>query len=100
MQSYVVVEMFLGGKTPKVRGIYKNKIDAEKMKNDYRFAYISVQNIIQAKSEEELREVYIVMEMMTLNVPNVVGVFKNKKIADEMAVSCRYNAHVIKERLN
>ena len=100
MQSYVVVEMFLGGKIPEVRGIYQNKIDAEKIKNDCKFAYISEQNIIQTQSERELREVYVVMELMTLNVPNVVGVFINKELANEMAIDCKHNTQVIEQQLN
>ena len=100
MQSYVVVEMFLSGEPPKVRGIYKDKIDAEKIKNDYRFAYISEQNIIQSQHECSQKEVYILLELLKLNVPRIVGVFKNKQLSIDMANSCEYMTQIIEEQLN
>lgn len=100
MEVFIIVEMFKGGKIPKIRGVYQNEMEANEIKNDYRFAFIDKQQLIQTSKEKNNNEVYVVMELMTLNVPNVIGVFKNKELADEMAVSSKYNVHIIEEQLN
>ena len=99
MKVYIVVECFKGGKTPEIRGVYTDKTKAEKIKNNYRFAFVDMQNLIQVQAEKTQTEVYIVMELLKLNVPRIVGAFKSKELAEEMATSCEYNAHVIKEKL-
>lgn len=100
MEVFVIVEMFKGGIIPKIRGVYKNEMKANDIKNKYRFAFINRQQLIQTSKEKNNKEVYVVMELMTLNVPNVVGVFKNKELADEIAIVCKYNAQVIEQQLN
>ena len=99
MEVFVIIEMFKGGVMPKIRGVYQDEMEANEIKNDYHFAFIDKQQLIQTEQEKNNKEVYIVMEVMTLNVPNVVGVFKNKELAEEMALSCKYNAQVIGEQL-
>lgn len=100
MEVFVIVEMFKGGVIPEIRGVYQNEMEANDIKHKYRFAFIDKQQLIQTSKEKNNKEVYVVMELMTLNVPNVVGVFKNKELADEMAISCKYNAQVIEQQLN
>lgn len=100
MEVFIIVEMFKGGATPKIRGVYQNEMEANENKNDYRFAFIDKQKLIQTSKEKNNKEVCVVMELMTLNVPNVIGVFKNKELAEEMAISCKYSAQVIEEQLN
>ena len=39
------------------------------------------------------------MELMKLNVPRIIGAFKNKSLADEMVPNCEYEAQIIKETL-
>ena len=99
MKVYTVVECFKGGKLPEIKGVYTDKIKAEEIKNNYRFAYVDIQNLIQSQTEKTQTEVYIVMELLLLNVPRIVGVFKNKEIAKETADSCEYKANVIEEKL-
>lgn len=100
MEVFIIVEMFKGGVIPKVRGVYRDEMEANEIKNDYRFAFVDKQQLIQTQNEKNNKKVYVVMELMKLNVPNVVGVFKNKELANEVAISCRYNAQVIEEQLN
>lgn len=99
MKVYVVVEIFKGGKVPEVRGVYTDKTKAEEIKGNYRFAFIDEQNLIQSQEEKIQTEVYVVVELLKLNVPNVVAVFKNKALAEAMATSCEYDAQVIEEKL-
>ena len=99
MKVYVVVEMFKGGITPEVRGVYKNKETAEVKKNNYRFAYIDEQTLIEFQNEQAQEEVYVVMELLKLNVPRVVGVYKNKELAHNISVGCEYDVCVIEEKL-
>ena len=99
MKVYIVVECFKGDKTPEIKGVYKDRIKAEGIKNNCRFAFIDEQNLIQSQAELIQTEVYVVMELLILNVPKIVGVFKNKAIAEEMATNCGYNVRVIKEKL-
>ena len=99
MKVYVVVELFKGGKIPEIKGVYTDRTKAEEIKNDYRFAFIEEQNLIQVPAEKMQTEVYVVMELLKLNVPNIVAVFKNKALAEEMVTSCEYDAQVIKEQL-
>ena len=72
---------------------------ANEIKNDYRFAFVNKQKIIQTKEEKLNKEVFVVMELLKLNVPRIVGVYKNNKLAEEMAYSCEYNAQVIQVKL-
>lgn len=99
MKVYVVVEMFKGGKIPEIKGVFTDKARAEEIKNNYRFAFIDIQNLIQSQAEKMQTEVYVVMELLKLNVPNIVAVFKNKAQAEEMATGCEYESHVIEEKL-
>lgn len=99
MKVYTVVECFKGGKIPEIRGVYTDKAKAEEIKNNYRFAFIDMQNLIQVQAEKTQTEVYVVMELLKLNVPRIAGVFKNKEIAKETADSCEYNAQIIEEKL-
>ena len=99
MKIYIVAECFKGGKTPEIKGVYTDKTKAEEIKNNYRFAFIDEQNLIQSQAEKVQTEVYVVMELLKLNVPNIVAVFKNKALAEEMATNCEYDAHVIEEKL-
>lgn len=99
MKVYVVVELFKGGKIPEIKGVYTDKVKAEEIKNNYRFAFIDEQNLIQVQTEKTQTEVYVVMELMKLNVPRIVGAFKNKELAEEMVASCEYDAQVIEEQL-
>lgn len=99
MKVYIVVECFKGDKIPEIRGVYTDKIKAEEIKNNYRFAFIDEQNLIQVQAEKMQTEVYVVMELLKLNVPKIIGAFKNKALAEEMATSCGYNVQVIKEKL-
>lgn len=98
MKVYVVVELFKGGKIPEIKGVYTDRTKAEEVKDDYRFAFIEEQNLIQVQTEKMQTEVYIVMELLKLNVPNIVAVFKNKALAEEMATNYD-NAQVIEEKL-
>lgn len=95
MKVYIVVELFKGGIKPEIRGVYKDKTKAEEIKSNYRFAFIDEQNLIQVQAEKTQMEVYVVMELMKLNVPRIVGVFKNKALAEEMATNCEYDAQVV-----
>ena len=99
MKIYVVVETFLGRKVPEIKGVYKDKEKAEEIKDSYRFAFISEQNLIQLQTEKTQAEVYVVLELLILNVPRVVGVFKNKELAKETATNCEYDAQVIEKKL-
>ena len=99
MKVYVVVELFKGGKIPEIKGVCTDKTKAEEIKGNYRFAFIDEQNLIQSQEEKIQTEVYVVMELMKLNVPNIVAVFKNKALAEEMATNCEYDTQVIKEKL-
>ena len=40
MKVYVVVEIFKGKKVPEIKGVHKDRTKAEKIKNNYRFAFI------------------------------------------------------------
>ena len=100
MEVFVIVEMFKGGIMPEIRGVYQDEMKAHEIKNDYRFAFIDKQKIIQTKEEKLNKEVFVVMELLKLNVPRIVGVYKNNKLAEEMANSCEYNTQLIKEKLN
>lgn len=99
MKVYIVVECFKGGKIPEIKGVYTDKIKAEEIKDNYRFAFIDEQNLIQVQAEKMQTEVYVVMELLKLNVPKIVGAFKNKALAEEMATNCGYNVQVIEEKL-
>ena len=95
MKVYIVVELFKGGIKPEIRGVYTDKTKAEEIKSNYRFAFIDEQNLIQVQAEKTQMEVYVVMELMKLNVPRIVGAFKNKALAEEMATNCEYDAQVV-----
>jgi len=99
VEAFVIVEMFKGGIVPEIRGVYQDEMKANEIKNDYRFAFIDKQKIIQNKEEKLNKEVFVVMELLKLNVPRIVGVYKNNKLAEEMAYSCEYNAQVIQVKL-
>lgn len=99
MKVYVVIECFKGGKIPEIKGVYTDKTKAEEIKNNYRFAFIDEQNLMQVQAEKTQTEVYVVMELLKLNVPRIVGAFKNKALAEEMATSCEYDTQVIEEKL-
>lgn len=99
MEVFVIVEMFKGGIVPEIRGVYQDEVKANKIKNDYRFAFIDKQKIIQTQEEKQNKEVFVVMELLKLNVPRIVGVYKNNKLAEEMTYSCEYNAQVIQVKL-
>lgn len=90
MKIYVVVEMFLGGIIPKVRGEYIGRTKAEENKDSYRFAFISEQNLIQIVNEKLQTKVYVIIELLKFNAPSVVGVCKNKELAREMSLDRGY----------
>ena len=96
MKVYVVVEMFLGGKVPEIKGVYKDKEKAEEIKDNYRFAFIDEQNLIQSQAEKMQTEVYVVYELLHLNVPRIVGVFKDENLAQEEAQGCEYVGNIKK----
>ena len=96
MKVYVVVEMFKGKKVPEIKGVYKDRTKAEKIKNNYRFAFIDEQNFIQSQAKKMQTEVYIVYELLVCNVPRVIGVFKDENLAKEVAQSCEYVANIKK----
>ena len=96
MKVYVVVEMFKGMKVPEIKGVYKDGKKAEEIKNYYRFAFIDEQNLIQAQVEKMQTEVYVVYELLYLNVPRVVGVFKDENLAKEVAQGCEYVGNIKK----
>ena len=96
MTVYVVVECFLGEKIPEIKGVYKDKTQAEEIKNNCRFAFINEQNLIQAQAEKMQMEVYIVYELLVGNVPKVIGVFKDENLAKEVSQSCEYVANIKK----
>jgi len=96
MTVYVVVECFLGGKIPQIKGVYKDRTKAEKIKNNCRFAFIDEQNLIQAQAQKMQTEVYVVYELLHLNVPRVVGVFKDENLAKEVAQGCEYVGNIKK----
>lgn len=100
MDAFVIIEMFKGGVPPQIRGVYQDEMKANEINNVYRFAFIDKQPIIQTKEEKLNKEVFVVMELLKLNVPRISGVFKNKKLAEEMANSCEYPTQIIKEQLN
>ena len=99
MEVFVIVEMFKGGIMPKIRGIYQDEMKVNEIKNDYRFAFIDKQKIIQTSEEKLNKEIFVVMELLKLNVPRIVGVYKNNKLAEEMAYCCECNAQVIQVKL-
>ena len=99
MDVFVIVEMFKGGIVPEIRGVYQDEVKANEIKNDYRFAFIDKQKIIQTQEEKQNKEVFVVMELLKFNVPRIVGVYKNNKLAEEMASCCECNAQVIKMKL-
>ena len=80
MKVYVVVEMFLGEKKPEIKGVYKNRKTAEEIKDNYRFAFIDEQNLIQKQAEQMQTEVYVVYELLCFNVPRIVGTFKDENL--------------------
>ena len=96
MKVYTVVEMFKGDKIPEIRGVYTDKARAEEIKNKYRFAFIDEQNLIQAQTQKMQTEVYVVYELLYLNVPRVIGVFKDENLAREVAKDCEYVSNVEK----
>ena len=99
MEVFVIVEMFKGGIMSEIRGVYQDEMKANEIKNDYRFAFIDKQKIIQTQEEKQNTEVFVVMELLKLNVPRIVGVYKNNKLAEEMACCCECNAQVIQVKL-
>lgn len=88
MKVYVVVEMFLGEKAPNIKGVYKEKAKAEEIKDNYRFAFMSEQYLIQVQTKKKSIEVYVVYELLKLNVPKVLGVFDDENLAKEVAKDC------------
>ena len=100
MTVYIVVECFLGGKTPRIKGVYKDRTKAEKIKNNCRFAFIDEQNLIQAWAEKTQTEVYVAYELLIANVPRIIGVFKDKNLAKEVVKDCKYVSKLIKIFLN
>lgn len=99
MKVYVVVECFKGDKLPEIKGVYKQKTKAEEIKEKYRFAFIDEQILIQTLTEGTQTTVYVVYELLCLNVPRVVGVFKNEDLAKEVAQDCEYVGNVEKQDL-
>lgn len=100
MKVYVVVECFKGGKIPEIKGVYKDRIKAEESQNNYRFAFIDEQNLIQAQVEKMQKEIYVVYELLYFNVPRVVGVFKDENLANEIAKDSKYVCNVEKHILS
>ena len=96
MKVYVVVECFKGKKTPEIKGVYKDRKTAEETKNNYRFAFIDEKNLIQAQAEKLKTEIYVVYELLVLNVPRIVGVFKDENLAKEVAQGCEYVGNIKK----
>lgn len=96
MKVYVAVEMFKGKKVPEIKGVYNDRTKAEKIKNNYRFAFIDEQNLIQSQAEKMQTEVYVVYELLHLNVPRIVGVFKDENLAQEVAQGCEYVGNIKK----
>lgn len=88
MKVYVVVETFLGEKVPEIKGVYKEKAKAEEIKDNYRFAFMSEQYLIQVQTKKKSIEVYVVYELLKINVPKIVGVFDDKNLAKEVAKNC------------
>lgn len=99
MEVYVIIEMFKGGIVPQIRGVYQDEVKANEIKNDYHFAFIDKQQIIQTYDEKLNKEVYVVMELLKLNVPRIVGVYKNNKLAIEMGKVCEYETQIIEEKI-
>ncbi len=99
MKVYVVVEMFLGGKVPKVRGVYIDRTKAEEAKASYRFSFIDEQNLIQMLNEKIQKGVYVVIELLEFNVPSVIGVCKNLELAKDMSPDRGYEVQIIAEQL-
>ena len=64
MKVYVVVETFLGEKVPEIKGVYKEKAKAEEIKDNYRFAFMSEQYLIQVQTKKKSIEVYVVYELL------------------------------------
>ena len=89
MKVYVVVETFLGGKVPEIKGVYKEKEKAEEIKDNYRFAFISEQYLIQVQTKKKPIVVYVVYELLKLNVPKIIGVFDDENLAKEVAKDCK-----------
>lgn len=89
MKIYVVVEMFFGGKVPEIKGVYKDKEKAEEIKDNYRFAFISEQHLIQNQEKKKPNEVFVVYELLKLNVPKVIAVFDDKYLAKKLPKSMK-----------
>lgn len=100
MKVYVVVECFLGGKIPEIKGVYKDRAKAEEVENNYRFAFVNEQYLVQVQAEKIPAEVYVVMELLMANVPRIVDVFKDENLAKEVAKGCTYDACVDKQILS
>ena len=100
MRVYVVVEDFLGGKTiPDIKGVYRDEATAEEVKSHYRYAFVKEKHLIQLPEEKMQTEVYVVMELLFGNVGRIVGVFKNKALAEEIVPGCEYDAIVVETQL-
>ena len=97
MEIFVIVEMFKGMKVPKIRGVYQNEMRANIVKKDYQFAFIDKQQLIQTQEEKINKKVFVVMELLKLNVPRIIGVFKDNKLAKEIAISRKYKTQVIEQ---
>ena len=69
-------------------------IEKKEIQNNYRFAFIDEQNLIQTQTEKMQTEVYVVYELLYLNVPRIVGVFKDENLANEVAKGCEYVSYV------
>ena len=100
MKVYIVVECFKGEKNPEIKGVYKDRTTAEEIKNNYRFAFVDEKILIQAQAEKMQTEIYVVYELLHLNVPRIIGVFKDENLAQEVAKDCEYVGYVNKQILS
>ncbi len=96
MKVYVVVECFVGGKIPEIKGFYRARTKAEEIKNNCRFAFVDEQNLIQVQTEKMQAEVYVVYELLIANVPRIIGVFKDENLAKEVAKDCKYVSNILR----
>lgn len=99
MKVYVVVEWFKGGKKPEIKGVYKDRIKAKEITDNYRFAFIDEQVLLQMQADKEKDEVYVLYELLVLNVPRIIGVFKDENLAKDMAKDGEYENFIIKQVL-
>ena len=99
MKVYIVVEWFKCGKKPEIKGVYKDRKKAKETTNNYRFAFVDEQVLLQMQADKTKDEVYVLYELLVLNVPRIIGVFKDENLAKEVAKDCEYESIVIKQNL-